>query len=73
MRVAHLPLQGKKKKKKKRHKKQGDDDPDGPESTFKMNTQDPRFKKLLTDNQYHIDPTSGKLKNTDGMKQLQQA
>ena len=66
---------GKKKKKKKgRHRKKmdADDEPDEHESAFKMDTQDPRFNKLVTDNQYHIDPTSGKLKNTSGMKELQQ-
>ena len=67
--------EGKKKKKKKaRHrKKDAEDDEDNTAgSGFKMDTADPRFSRLVTDNQFHIDPTSGKLKQTAGMKALQQ-
>lgn len=69
--------EGKKKKKKKsRHRKKGaeDGEDEGRDSGFTMDTADPRFmNRLVTDDQFHIDQTSGKLKQTTGMKALQQA
>ncbi|KAJ3221403.1 pre-rRNA-processing protein esf1 [Clydaea vesicula] len=37
---------------------------------FKLNLKDERFKKLLEDSEFHIDPTNAKFKKTENMKLL---
>merc|ERR1711865_771954 len=64
---------GKKKKgkKKKRHQKEQEEEKNATGAGFEIDLADSRFSKLASDNQFHLDPTSGQLKKTPGMMQLQ--
>nr|POE72253.1 pre-rrna-processing protein esf1 [Quercus suber] len=61
-------------KKGKKGKKGGmiaNDEKDAPdEQSFKVQTEDPRFKALFESHEYAIDPTNSKFKSTEGMKAL---
>nr|POF15007.1 pre-rrna-processing protein esf1 [Quercus suber] len=61
-------------KKGKRGKKSGkvaDEEGGAPDvESFKVQTEDPRFKALFESHEYAIDPTNPKFKSTEGMKAL---
>lgn len=59
---------GKKGKKVARNVDNDNDAPD--EESFKVQTEDPRFKALFESHEYAIDPTNPRFKKTEGMKAL---
>jgi len=63
-------LKGKKGKNKKKKGDGEDDKGEEGDKGFKMDVEDPRFKRLFESHEFAIDPTNPRFKKTEGMAKL---